>query len=186
MRSFLAVRLFSTEAASQAKLAAFSARSGIQLPIETLKAALTYKKDLDPLRYQFIGQRCAELYTSEYILFKYPKLPAEAVESALRSYTGVTALTDTASTFGLGNVMNWQPVADEKGRTGERIATTKVLMGLIGAIYMEQVIFWSFPPSNANRVGPQSCANFYTETYFESRGWHVVAFESDSSQDFVE
>ncbi len=131
-------RFYST--AAEAKYTAFSARTGITLPADKIKIALSPGKP-QSTQYRVLGNHALSLYVSEYLLFRYPNLPGSACENALPSFKGVSALSDVANTFGLLNVSGWKPVPDPSGRTGEKFASANMMLALIGAIHKEEVRF---------------------------------------------
>ena len=135
----------------QAKFYAFSQR--IQLPIQTSDTyleALTHpsfnKQSQSPQfqKLQLIGESCLQMYSTEYCYFKFPKIQSDAMESLVKSFTGMSSLSDVGEGVGLKTVMQWTPSVDSEGRTGERAICARVFQALVGALYTTAVIILNF------------------------------------------
>jgi dsRNA-specific ribonuclease len=110
--------------ADQAKFTAFAHRTGLKLSKpDLLLTALTHKSyaadpdcSFDRMRnlgksYKGlirVGEKAISLFISEFLYQKYPKLPANAIDALVRTYSGVSALYSVAETFGVVNVMRWK------------------------------------------------------------------------------
>ncbi|KAI9100997.1 ribonuclease III domain-containing protein [Phlyctochytrium arcticum] len=127
----------------QAQLTAFGARTGFEFSDNTLLAnALTHKSypiGPDPTydRLQFLGEKVLGLYVTEYIHIKYPKLPAESVDSVLQAFVGSKALANIGQHFGISTVMRWKGTVIPK-TPGEASVAGKVFQALIGALYQDK------------------------------------------------
>jgi dsRNA-specific ribonuclease len=55
-----------------------------------------------------VGAKAISLFVSEFLYQKYPKLPADAIDALVRTYSGIGALYSVAETFGVVNVMRWK------------------------------------------------------------------------------
>ncbi|KAJ3350782.1 hypothetical protein HDU83_009411 [Entophlyctis luteolus] len=170
-----AVRAFSTSANSSslrltpeavARLAAFSARSGIVFASrETLLRALTHKSYRDAVssdssaaeltdsddslsdeKNALLGERLLGFYLTQFVMLKYPALPAHAVESTVRAYCGESALLSVGRNLGVPEVMRWKKTADIPPQTDATAVTSansapvvvaRVVQSLVGAIFTE-------------------------------------------------
>jgi hypothetical protein len=115
----------------EAQISAFAARSGLDFSKDILSMALTHKSynsnpiEISHERLQLlgkshsvlkgdifiisiIGEKVVGFYVTEYLVSKYPKLPAEALESVIDSYVGVKALASIGRTMGVNYVMRWK------------------------------------------------------------------------------
>ncbi|KAJ3086199.1 hypothetical protein HK102_013418 [Quaeritorhiza haematococci] len=131
-----------TTTSESAKFAAFAARTGLkfdnpQLLVEALTHK-SYRKDPDNVndRLAFLGERVLNLYATEYIHLKYPKLPVDAIESAVNAYVGLKASASVGLSFGVQNVMRWK--LESASRKGENYIMAKVVHALVGALYEEK------------------------------------------------
>lgn len=131
--------------ADQAKYSAFSQRTKLPLSQhDSFLSALTHpsftlKQDTNFQRLQLLGESALLLYSTEHCYCKYPKLPSDGLESLVKSFTGMSSLSDIGESVGIKNVMRWTPLVDSTGKTGERAICARVFQALIGAIYTATV-----------------------------------------------
>ncbi|KAI8589457.1 ribonuclease III domain-containing protein [Geranomyces variabilis] len=123
----------------RARLAAFTARTGLNLGPELLKVALTHRSYGKPgaeqsARFEFIGERALDLYVTEHIYLKYPELPTGALASVVKAYVGDKAMQKVAVQFGVPQVMRWKGTHTPNTR-GEIAIGASVLRSLIGALH---------------------------------------------------
>jgi dsRNA-specific ribonuclease len=116
-------------------------------------------------RLQLLGTQALLLYTTEHLLFTHPKLPSDALESMVKSYTGMSALSDVGDVLGVSNVMRWVPVV-ENGRTGSRTVSARVVQAVIGAVYVSDVLPYHITIFNA-RAQKQRETSFVPTFYPE-------------------
>ncbi|KAF2503087.1 60S ribosomal protein L3 [Lophium mytilinum] len=98
-------------ALKSAKLAALHARLSLppRLPIQTLARALVHESaDPDPnfnnTSLAILGSNLLGLYTSEYLLCHYPRLPISVLFAAQSAYVGTKALALMAHEWGIESV----------------------------------------------------------------------------------
>lgn len=96
-------------------------------------------------RYRIIGTKTLDFYVTEFLSFKFPSLPGDALESLLNAYTGQVALTAVAKTLGVSFVMRWKGGRGDMGEASGQVrggaggvVSGKVLAALIGALYQEK------------------------------------------------
>ncbi|KAJ3355006.1 hypothetical protein HDU83_004177 [Entophlyctis luteolus] len=166
------------EAAAQ--LAAFSARSGVVFASsETLLRALTHKsyKDATPSaagaaaalpaaataadyeaneKNTLLGDRLLIFHLTQFVMRKYPALPAHAVESVVRAFCGDSALASVGRNLGVPEVMRWKKTLPSSASSARPPATAdnaaaaagatqavsavvvaRVVQSLVGAIFRE-------------------------------------------------
>ncbi|KAJ3259262.1 hypothetical protein HDU77_001917 [Chytriomyces hyalinus] len=139
-----------------AKFAAFSARSGITLSHPSLLAALTHKS-YRPVsadnsvseesraasqRNRILGAKLLEFHVLNYVMLKFPVMPAHGVESLVDSYVGDKALVSVGRNLGVPSIMRWKKsdTLEEgaAGLPGQVIVVARVIQALVGAIYQEK------------------------------------------------
>ncbi|KAI8804590.1 ribonuclease III domain-containing protein [Cladochytrium replicatum] len=130
-----------------AKLSAFKARSGIELGNDaSLVEALThvsYRQTTNNQRLSYLGEKGAKLFVTEQIFTRYPKLPADALESIVKSYTERRVLGNIGKALGVPGVMLWQNSGSAKqdsqkeGAMNEGVISAKATYALIGALYQK-------------------------------------------------
>ncbi|KAJ3053499.1 hypothetical protein HK097_004137 [Rhizophlyctis rosea] len=125
-----------------ARLSAFVARSGFHFEDKnTLIQALTHsshpEKGKETGQFYLLGEKLLSLYAAEYVYARFPRIPATSLKTMVESYTGHKALKDVAATFGVNKVMRWKG-AGRDDRTGEGVASARVLQALIGALHQEK------------------------------------------------
>ena len=128
---------------------AFAARVGLSSTLnpELLKQALTHKSyshGREPYneRLEFLGRQVLNYLGSEFVHFKYPKLPLDSLEEALNFYVGEPHLARLGRELGLGYAMRWTKnvaPADPDGLRGENTILAKGIYSLVGAIYHQKV-----------------------------------------------
>ena len=95
------------------KLDAFSNRIGLEFNNkQSLLTSLTHKSfqgnNEDGEIFNLLGQKALQFYCTEYVVNKYPKLPAEVAETIIESFVGQTSLASIAKQFGLQFVIRWK------------------------------------------------------------------------------
>ncbi|KAI9017649.1 ribonuclease III domain-containing protein [Gaertneriomyces semiglobifer] len=134
-------------AAVTAQISAFRERTKISIADDhTLLDAITHPSyryndtvNVDGDRFfrlQLLGDKVLNLYVAEYILAKYPQLPAPSVSSVAEAYIGTRAMAGVAKTFGIQNVMRWKG-SKVPDTPGEAVIAGRVMQALLGAIYQE-------------------------------------------------
>jgi dsRNA-specific ribonuclease len=128
---------------------AFAARAGLSsiLSMDLLKQALTHKsfehgRELYNERLEFLGRHILKHLATEFVHFKYPRLPLGSLEEALNVYVGEHNLARTGRELGLGYAIRWSRIkshTDPDGARGETAVLAKGICSLIGAIYHQKV-----------------------------------------------
>jgi dsRNA-specific ribonuclease len=119
----------------------FAVRIGLEkiLNMDLLKQALTHKsfnhgRELYNERLEFLGKHVLKYFATEFVHFKYPRLPLSSLEEALTCYIGENRLAQIGRELGMGYVIRWskdKPPSDPDGERG--------VCSLIGAIYHQKV-----------------------------------------------
>ncbi|KAJ3040843.1 hypothetical protein HDU99_010133, partial [Rhizoclosmatium hyalinum] len=162
-----------------AQLSAFEARSGISFSSRsTLLQALTHKsfKPIVPQteseahtisdateRNRILGSRLLSFYMTNYLMAKYPVMPAEAIESLVDAYVGDRALANVGKNLGVQQIMRWKKVGSttsEEQQLQPSLVVARVVQALVGSLYKEK--------------GPQGVADFVNK-HIQSRVVDVSA-----------
>ncbi|KAJ3260804.1 hypothetical protein HK103_007367 [Boothiomyces macroporosus] len=116
-----------------ANLAAFSARTGIKFDNQNiLLEALTHisykeKPEKSP-KYQLIGSKILQMYVTEYVLHKYPALPAPVCASIVEAFVGNASLANVGK----------ESEQESKVKLGTPLVRSWIVESLVGAIYEHQ------------------------------------------------
>ncbi|KAJ3000234.1 hypothetical protein HDV02_000147 [Globomyces sp. JEL0801] len=128
------------EPAVTSRLAAFSARTGIVFENQKeLLDAVTHtsytKKESD-----ISSEQALNFYTTEYVMAKYPLLPAEVCESIVKAYVGVAPLASVGQQFGVQFIMRWKNSTEksEKVEMGTPMIRSWIIQSLVGALHLNQ------------------------------------------------
>ncbi|KAJ3001987.1 hypothetical protein HKX48_002584 [Thoreauomyces humboldtii] len=128
----------------RARLAAFAARTGLVFSDpKLLRHALTHrsyaKAGVDPrsTKLESLGARVLELFVSEHLAAKYPKMPSDALASLVRAYSGDHAVQSVAATFGVPLVMLWKNTGTGTS-AGSAPVSGSLLRSLIGALHTDR------------------------------------------------
>ncbi|KAJ3110058.1 hypothetical protein HDU96_006948 [Phlyctochytrium bullatum] len=122
-------RAFSTLGKPEsAELSTFLSRSGLDLPEDVLLKAVAYKSSRNP-QSAFEGERYRIL---DHLYQKYPKLPSQALESCIESYSGRSTLSSVGRHLGVPYL------AKMKNPREDNEVTAKIVSSLIGALYKEK------------------------------------------------
>ncbi|KAI8801529.1 ribonuclease III domain-containing protein [Cladochytrium replicatum] len=130
-----------------AKLSAFTARSGIELgsdgPLVEALTHVSYRRTTNNQRLSYLGEKAAKLFVTEQIFSRYPKLPADALESIVKSYTERRVLANIGKALGVPAVMLWQnsgavkQEGQKEGAMNEGVISAKATFALIGVLYQK-------------------------------------------------
>ncbi|KAI8927675.1 ribonuclease III domain-containing protein [Entophlyctis helioformis] len=153
---------------NEAQLAAFTARTGITFEDQSIywdalthKSFKTHRNENSAGRYHALGGRVLDLYVGEYVLAKFPDMPAEAAESIMRAYTAPKVLSNVGQNFGVQLLMRWKKPSEVGGEgEGEAAVRAWVTQSLVGALYQHK--------------GPAAARSFI-HTYFLSRAVDIEA-----------
>ncbi|KAL7754255.1 54S ribosomal protein L3 mitochondrial [Sorochytrium milnesiophthora] len=132
----------SKPSSNSAALSAFVARSGLKFSSnDVLLQALTHKSFEHAQvphneRLAFLGEKVLDFFVAEYVHIKYPNLPESGLSNAVRMYVHTSSLASVGRTFGVQDVMRWQP-ADEQASASTRVLG-KTVKALIGALFHEK------------------------------------------------
>ena len=130
------------EEATLKKLNAFTSRIGLNFDNkQLLLTALTHKSfnqtTQESSRFNLLGQHALKFYTTEYVIFKYPKLPAEVVDTIVEAYVGQNSLASIAKQFGVQFAMRWKLTERANAPIPPPSTRSWIMESLVGAIYSE-------------------------------------------------
>ncbi|KAL2919537.1 54S ribosomal protein L3 mitochondrial [Polyrhizophydium stewartii] len=145
---FAGLRTLSARSLQKAQLAAFSARSGISFDNpELLWDALTHKSysrlrnENSGGRYSMLGEQVLKFYATEFVLAKYPQIPAGSASTIIDSFTSTQVLSSVGKALGVQMIMRWKgslAKLSEAAPAGEAVVRANVTQALIGAIYQHK------------------------------------------------
>ncbi len=76
------------------------------------------------------------MYVSEYVMAKYPEIPADVVQSIVEAYIGQNSLASVGKQLGVQFVMRWK-LTNEADSVGPPSVRSWIVNALIGAHYLE-------------------------------------------------
>ncbi|KAF9436664.1 hypothetical protein BGZ76_003348 [Entomortierella beljakovae] len=86
-----------------------------------------------------LGGNVMEMYILELLHAKYPKLPTQALQEAVRTFTRTSTLELMAKEFGVDDVARWVRSKPDAGyQLSSKTVKASVVRAVVGAIYVDQ------------------------------------------------
>ncbi|KAI8823413.1 ribonuclease III domain-containing protein [Fimicolochytrium jonesii] len=92
--------------------------------------------DIENKRLAFLGLKVLPLYVTEHIRTQFPDLPADAMESVMKAFTGPDVLKQIGTKVGIPSAVRVKEQA--LGSSTPASISGRMLISLIGAIYQDQ------------------------------------------------